>query len=118
AAPVAQLWWASPSQVKAVVATSRLYPAAQNLASRIDHAFAFAEDQLARTAAARAGSGAFPINTDATGAWTTSAPAAWTSGFLAGAMRQVYAHDPRKTTRLAATSLTRELATQAALPVD
>ena len=43
-----QLWWSSPSQVKSVVPTARLYPAAQNLRSKIDHAFSFPQSYMHR----------------------------------------------------------------------
>ena len=113
-----QLWWSSASQPKAVVPTNRLYPAAQNLASKIDHAFAFAGQQLAlarRDLAAGPG-GMYPTHTHGSGAagtdgtWAVTSGAAWTSGFFAGAMWEVYRHNPKKATRLAATAWTRALA--------
>jgi unsaturated chondroitin disaccharide hydrolase len=43
----------------------------------------FAADQLHATTTALP-DGAYPFLTDSTGAWTTTGPAAWSSGFLAG----------------------------------
>ena len=115
----AQLWWSSPSQLKCIVPTSRLYPAAQNLNDKIDHAFAFAESQIASTLADTGNNPeVYPINTNATGAWDTNDGATWTSGFLAGELWQIYQHDPRKATRLSATAWTQGLADQTALPDD
>src|SRR2546423_9761477 len=67
-AAAVQLWWSSTSQIKSVVPTARLYPEAQNLASKIDHVFSFAEQQLAATVAELGGdANKFPINTIGSG---------------------------------------------------
>src|SRR5258705_503231 len=82
---------------KSVVPTARFYPEAQNLASKIDHAFVFAQAQIARTLADVGGNpDVYTINTKADGTWQTADGAVWTSGFLAGEMWQIYQHDPRK----------------------
>jgi unsaturated chondroitin disaccharide hydrolase len=113
------LWWSSPSQVKQVVPTSRLYPEAQDLADKIDHTFSFAEQQIALTRADLGySSTVYPINTKGSGAagtdgtWTTSDGSAWTSGFFAGVQWQAYYHNPKKAMRLNATAWTQSLATQ------
>lgn len=115
----AQLYWQSPSQIKSIVPTSRLYPESQNLASKIDHAFAFAQTQIARTLADVGNNPEiYVLNSTSTGAWQTVDGASWVSGFLPGEMWQIYQHDPRKTMRLSATAWTRSLSDQTALPDD
>lgn len=122
---VAQLWWSSPSQIKSVVPTARLYPEAQNLASKIDHAFAFAEAQIASTLTQinrnpnlyvnnTVGSGA--PGTD--GRWNTTDGNSWTAGFLAGVIWEAYKHNPKKSMRLDATAWTNSLADNTSLPDD
>src|SRR5688572_17590435 len=120
-----QLWWSSPSQIKSVVPTSRLYPEAQNLASKIDHAFAFAEQQISLTQQDLAATpGTHPINTIGSGTtgtdgrWTVTAGAAWTSGFFPGAMWEAYKHNPKKNMRLGATAWTQSLAGQSGIGDD
>jgi hypothetical protein len=116
-----QLWWASKSQPRSVVPTSRLYPEAQNLSSKIDHAFAFAEQQIALTQRDLGGDvNLYPINTRGSGAigtdgtWSLTTGEAWTSGFFAGVMWEAYRHNPKKSMRLAATAWTQSLADQTA----
>jgi len=120
-----QLWWSSASQPKSVVPTNRLYPEAQNLSSKIDHAFAFAEQQIALTQLDLGGDvNLYPINTRGSGAagtdgtWSLTTGEAWTSGFFAGAMWEAYKHNPKKSMRLAATAWTQSLADQTALADD
>jgi unsaturated chondroitin disaccharide hydrolase len=114
-----QLWWQSASQAKSVVPTTRLYPAAQNLKSKIDHAFAFSEQQIATTIAdLKNNSSLYPTNTIGSGAagtdgtWATTDGASWTSGFFAGVQWQAYYHNPKKAMRLSATAWTQSLAGQ------
>lgn len=121
----AQLWWSSPSQVRQIVPTARLYPEAQNLKSKIDHAFSFAEQQLAVTRAAVGNNtSTYPSNTKGSGAagtdgsWTTTDGAGWTSGFFAGTMWQAYYHNPKKAMRLNATAWTQTLADDTSLGDD
>lgn len=121
----AQLWWASPTQLKQVVPTARLYPEAQDLADKIDHAFSFAEQQIAVTRAEFGNNAStYPINTKGSGAagtdgtWTTTDGASWTSGFFAGVQWQAYYHNPKKLMRLNATAWTQSLANQTAIGDD
>src|SRR5262249_8398107 len=94
-AAAAQLWWSSPSVPKSLVPAARLLPGSQNLRSRIDHAFIFAESQLSRTITALAGKTSTYVHASLSdGTWTTVTPDYWTSGFLPGAMWQIYAHNP------------------------
>jgi len=120
-----QLWWSSASQPKSVVPTNRLYPGAQNLSSKIDHAFAFAEQQIALTQLDLGGDvNLYPINTRGSGAagtdgtWSLTTGEAWTSGFFAGAMWEAYKHNPKKSMRLAATAWTQSLADQTTIGDD
>src|SRR5438477_2984625 len=46
-----QLYWSSASTPQAIVSTTALSPAKQNLKSKIDHAIAFAQDSLTQTLA-------------------------------------------------------------------
>jgi hypothetical protein len=120
-----QLWWSSASQPKAVVPTSRLYPEAQNLASKIDHAFAFAERQISLTQLDLGGDvNLYPINTRGSGApstdgtWSITTGEAWTSGFFAGEMWEAYKHNPKKAMRLSAAAWTQSLADQTLIGDD
>jgi unsaturated chondroitin disaccharide hydrolase len=120
-----QFWWSSPSQTKSVVPTSRLYPEAQNLADKVDHTFAFAEQQIALTLNdVGHDANAYPINTKGSGvagsdpAWTTTGGDGWTAGFFAGEMWQAYLHNPRKAMRLNATAWTKSLSDRTSLGDD
>jgi unsaturated chondroitin disaccharide hydrolase len=120
-----QLWWSSASQPKSVVPTSRLYPEAQNLASKTDHAFAFAEQQISLSLRDLGGApGLYPINTKGSGSfgsdgtWSVTGGEAWTSGFFAGAMWEAYKHNPKKAMRLDATAWTQSLANQTTIGDD
>jgi hypothetical protein len=122
---VAQLWWASASQVKSVVPPNRLYPEAQNLGSKIDHAFAFAEQQIAQTLADVGNNpNVYVSNTVGSGArgtdgrWMTTNGASWTSGFLGGLMWEAYQKNSRKPMRLNATAWTQSLSNQTAVGDD
>lgn len=121
----AQLWWSSPSQIKSVVPTSRLYPEAQNLLSKIDHTFSFAEQQIAQTQADLGGNTSlYPSNTKGSGAagtdgsWATTDGTGWTAGFFAGEQWMAYYHNPKKAMRLNATAWTNSLANQTQIPDD
>jgi hypothetical protein len=115
----AQLWWESRSQIKSVVPTSRLYPEAQDTADKIDHAFAFAQSQMARTLAAiNNNPDAYVINTRSDGTWETTDGTSWTAGFLAGELWQLYRRNGRRALRLNATAWTRSLGDQTRLPSD
>jgi unsaturated chondroitin disaccharide hydrolase len=122
---MAQLWWSSASQPKSVVPTSRLYPEAQNIASKVDHAFAFAEQQISLTQFDLGGDvNLYPINTRGSGApgtdgtWSITTGEAWTGGFFAGAMWEAYKHNPKKSMRLNATAWTQSLADQTTIGDD
>jgi len=120
-----QLWWSSASQPNTVVPTNRLYPEAQKLASKVDHAFAFAEQQISLTRLDMGDdTNLYPINTHGSGApstdgtWSLTTGEAWTSGFFAGEMWEAYKHNPKKAMRQAATAWTQSLADQTTLSDD
>ena len=122
---VVQLWWESPSQLKQVVPTARLYPEAQNLASKMDHAFAFAEQQIALTQRdLNRDPSLYPTHTigsgaaDTDGRWVTTTGESWTSGFFAGVMWEAQKHNPKKAMRLNATAWTLSLANQTGIGDD
>src|SRR4051812_4837692 len=85
------LRWSSPSTPQQLVPRKRLYPTAQNLRSKIDHAFEFAGQQLIATVQALPNENAFPSITGADGKWKTVDLRSWDAGYFGGAMWQMYA---------------------------
>ncbi|HEX3358462.1 MAG TPA: PA14 domain-containing protein [Tepidisphaeraceae bacterium] len=114
-----QLFWSSPSMPQALVPKSRLFPAAQNLNDKIDHAIAYAQSSLQQTLADMNGSTAnFPSITSSAGPWTFVNLRDWTSGFFAGSLWQMYQRTLTKSWRLSAQSLTEALAAGTNQPDD
>jgi hypothetical protein len=106
-----RLYWSSPSQPVQIIPQSRLFPADQNLKSKIDHAIAFAQGSLLQTLADMGGSTSkFPTSTNADGTWSYVNYQDWTSGFFAGSLWQMYNRTLSKSWRLAAAPLTEALA--------
>ena len=113
------LSWSSPSTKKAIVPQSRLFPADQNLKSKIDHAVAFAQGSLLQTLADMGGSTSkFPTITNPDGTWSYVDAHDWTAGFFAGSLWQMYDRTLSKTWRLSAASLTEPLAAGKTEPDD
>jgi unsaturated chondroitin disaccharide hydrolase len=108
-AAAAQLWWSSASIPKSVVPTARLYPRAQNVKDRIDHAFGFAEQQYLNALANIKDPNLSGYAATNKTTWDTTGPEAWTSGFFAGSLWQIYAHNTKKAYRLNATTWTRPI---------
>jgi hypothetical protein len=106
-----QFYWSSASTPQAIVPTTVLSPAKQNLKSKIDHAIAFAQDSLTQTLADLAGNTSlFPSITTANGKWSNLDAHQWTSGFFAGALWQMHKITLGKSWRLRATSYTTPIA--------
>ena len=82
-----QMFWSSASTPESIVPQSRLFPADQNLKSKIDHAVAFAQGSLLQTLADLGGSTSkFPSITNSDGTWSFVDYHDWTSGFFAGSL--------------------------------
>lgn len=104
------LYWSSTSTPESLVPTSRLFPAEQNLKSKIDHAVAFAQGQLKQTLLDLNGNvSKFPTQTNSDGTWKTVDYTDWTSGFFAGTLWQMYNRTIEKQWRLDATKYTTSL---------
>lgn len=104
------LYWSSPSTPEAIVPGSRLFPAEQNLRSKIDHAIAFAQGQLKQTLLDLKGNvNRFPSITSGDGTWKTYDYTDWTAGFFGGALWQMYNRTIDKQWRLDAAKYTTSL---------
>ena len=108
-AAAAQLWWSSPSTPKSVIPTARLYPRAVNLKDQVDHAFVFAEQQYLNALANIKDPNIYGYAATSKTTWDTTDATAWTSGFFAGSLWQIYAHNTKKQYRLNATGWTRPI---------
>jgi hypothetical protein len=106
-----QMYWSSASTSEQLVPMSRLFPVAQNLKSKIDHAVAFAQGALNQTLVDLAGSTSkYPAITNSDGLWNYVDYHDWESGFFAGSLWQMYNRTLSKSWRLAAAPLTAPLA--------
>jgi unsaturated chondroitin disaccharide hydrolase len=106
-----KMYWSSASQPVQIVPSSRLFPADQNLKSKIDHAVAFAQGSLLQTLADMGGSTTkFPSISNPDGSWSYVDYHDWTSGFFAGSLWQMYNRTLSKNWRLSAAPLTEALA--------
>jgi len=87
-----KLKWSSSSTSKATISASRLAPAAQNLASMLDHDLAFASSQLKRTMTDLGNSVTKYVDrtNNMDGKWRVVTANDWTSGFLPGTFWQMY----------------------------
>ena len=111
--------WSSASTPQSLVPQSRLFPADQNLKSKIDHAVAFAQGSLLQTLADMGGSTSkFPTSTNADGTWSYVDAHDWTSGFFAGELWQMYNRTLSKSWRLSAAPLTEALSVGKTEPDD
>jgi unsaturated chondroitin disaccharide hydrolase len=116
-AAAAQLWWSSGSVIpKSVIPSARLTPRGQNLKDYIDHGFVFAEQQYLNSLSQVKTPGVYGYASNVTTPtkWDTTGPSEWTSGFFAGSLWQVYAHNTKKQYRLNASAWTQPIGGTAA----
>lgn len=114
---VATLAWSSLSTPKAIVPKTQLYPAAQNTASKLDHAFEFAQEQMRKTLLQVderfAGTTyVFPMVSKPDGTWMWTNAQSWTSGFFPSALWNVYQRTGDPFWKEKATPLTLRIANQ------
>lgn len=110
--------WSSASQPEVVVPSSRLIAEEPDLLDAIDHAFAFAGQQLKQTIVDMGRYDRYPEITNADGTWKTVDVNTWTAGFFAGALWQMQQRTAEKQWRLDATAFTKTLESAKNAPDD
>lgn len=110
--------WQTDTLAKQTVPGKFLSPVAANLQSQINHAMAFARDQVLRAAATYSPSKGYPEQTQADGKWLVQDATGWTAGYFGGTMWQLDQYFPNTGWDTRATTWSKPLAPQAAQPGD
>jgi unsaturated chondroitin disaccharide hydrolase len=114
-----QFLWSSPSRSEQVVPSSQLFSEQADLNDLIDHAYAFAGQQLRATLTdLGARRDRFPEITNADGTWKTVDVNTWTSGFFGGALWQMQQRTAEEYWRLIATEYTKAVESAKTAPDD
>jgi len=113
-----KLMWQTDTLAKQTVPGKFLTPAAANFQSQINHAMAFARDQVLRATGAYSPSKGYPEQTQADGKWLVQDGTGWTAGYFGGSMWQLDQYFPNTGWDAKATTWTTPLAAQASQPGD